>query len=67
MNWAQFKVSTSSGTSIASALDNARSKQIAKNVIMSYHSVFVLLFMGPPNIKFLDPPLTVILSSNVAM
>ena len=31
MNWAQFKVSVSSGISVASTLDNARSQQITKN------------------------------------
>ena len=31
MNWAQFKSSVSSGTSVASTLDNARSQQITKN------------------------------------
>ncbi len=31
MNWAQFKLSTSSGTSVASVLDNARNQQIIKN------------------------------------
>ena len=33
------------------------SHQIFPECHMSYHSMFVLLFMGPSNIKFLDPPL----------